>query len=888
MALSDLFDTIESFDYNRVGKQNQPQTFEANGSVVTGNQTFGRPIETPLPIQEVIVGYGLRKTAQDFLSNDYASGFSIGMSSTQFNFLSDESSTYVPELSFGNTTYTQGTDNITFQDNLIIQNSLDFTGIVDGEFRRQTNRISDWVNTPSNFLEQDDIAAADFSLNTDYITAHNAVISNTISISPGRGNQYPNSFVQTDIAGYGPPIKPNRLEEFATKALQDDDRVILIPTDDDSGNAINGSQSVSDKKQKGFTNYIQEMSPGKNSPFIVKKIGSNYGLGDLGADLGPSVAQDVTELLGKGINILDNIAGGFVRGTPDTISGRVHREFDDALRKGKFIISGTGLLFGLKQFGLQLFNRTIETRIWNPVSLFSTDFYHMKRHLGGMEYGGLMRDPVKEVGKVAPAFLQPVLEPIFTSIYPSIGDGNATSRTALQVMWVDGTDAETIAPPEGGSTKTGFNSGVTKKLVDSIANKVSSALNKVLSEGKIALHNPNHYFRIGGILDPYAGPEGGSPIDEVKRTITKVEGVDGTTFGDKKNLKDRYQDYAFKTYGDVKDAASKKDSRHRYVNAYKENIIGKAPQNPNAGLEGGDHNMEAGLKFDSELKSWTERDKNFTSGRRGQAFNKQTDFYISQLIGPLDKVNAHPLSPSGIEYDFIDFYFKTRQWVGTKQNKRYLQFSAVLNNINESVSPEYSEQRYLGRPDKYYVYNGVDRDVSLEFTLYPHSKDEMPFLMEKLNYLVGLCYPQYSETGMMIAPQADLTIGDMFRDQPGYIQTLSINVQDNTTWETDLFQFPKHITANLTFRYFGKHVPHQFGKHYDIPYLDPFTDSTATGRPQSKGSLFDQVNYNANKKSEKVELYKKSITRRVPNRIDEGTLREIGEQSVKREIAGGG
>ena len=69
----------------------------------------------------------------------------------------------------------------------------------------------------------------------------------------------------------------------------------------------------------------------------------------------------------------------------------------------------------------------------------------------------------------------------------------------------------------------------------------------------------------------------------------------------------------------------------------------------------------------------------------------------------------------------------------------------------------------------------------------------------------------------MIAPQADLTIGDMYRDQPGYIQTLSINVQDNTTWEFDLFQFPKHITANLTFKYFGKHVPHQFGKHYDIP-----------------------------------------------------------------------
>ena len=52
----------------------------------------------------------------------------------------------------------------------------------------------------------------------------------------------------------------------------------------------------------------------------------------------------------------------------------------------------------------------------------------------------------------------------------------------------------------------------------------------------------------------------------------------------------------------------------------------------------------------------------------------------------------------------------------------------------------------------------------------------------------------------MIAPYVDITLGDMFRRQPGYISNLAINVQDNTTWETEWFQFPKHITATLTFR----------------------------------------------------------------------------------------
>ena len=63
MALSDLLNKIESFDYNKVGtfqqgnledqlnsnpvdnlgSMNNPQTFEANGSVVTGEQSFERP-----------------------------------------------------------------------------------------------------------------------------------------------------------------------------------------------------------------------------------------------------------------------------------------------------------------------------------------------------------------------------------------------------------------------------------------------------------------------------------------------------------------------------------------------------------------------------------------------------------------------------------------------------------------------------------------------------------------------------------------------------------------------------------------------------------------------------------------------------------------------------
>ena len=968
----------ESSPRSLLGSMNNPQSYQANNGIVTGQQSFERPLEEPLPIQEVIVGYGLRTSSQNFIEDTFANGFTPNMTSTQFVDLGTETSDYNDSVSFGNTTYTfpnpinffdkagenpyvQGftkdrspegigpssdtdflvvdgesstfnptinsftldnTDS-TFQSNLFIQNSLGFTGFnATTAFRRQAGRIDDWGTTPSNFISQEDVTAGDITTNVDYMTKHSATITTIdnqagsfdVNIEAGRsGHQYPEFFTENSIfdgKGKEFTINPNRLEQFAIDRFKGagtdsgENRVVIVPVNSDGTAMANPDvrQQLSKENQKGFRNYIQEMSPGKNSPFIVKKIGSSYGLGDLtsalaNADLTsgtglaswlPAIADFAINGLGFVAETLDNVGGGAIRGTPDTISGRVHREIDDALRKGKFILSGKGLLFGLKQFGLQLVNRTIETRVWNPISLFSTDFYHKKRHVLGIEYEDLMKDPVQSMKDAAPSFIEPVLEPIFNSLFPTIGDGKSTSRTALQVRWVDNEDApfEQYAQP----SLTGPDAGnVLQRGLGRIRNAVVNAVNGVLNKGTIALHNPNHYFRIGGILDPYKGPEGSGPLEDVDNILTKATTPGQSTSFYKKTegLKEQFNNYDFKAYGQIKDAASDDKSRNIYSNAKKENLVEKAPINPVADIE--IHSgIEAQMAEDYKKERRDYKARLLAGGSPlKKAFDKQERFY-SEFE---DRVNSYPLvrEEAGTQYDFIDFYFKTKQWTGAKSNGRYLQFSAVINNVNESITPEYSEQRYLGRPDKYYVYNGVDRDVSLEFTLYPHSHREMPFIMEKLNYLVGLCYPQYSTAGFMISPNVELTIGDMFRDQPGFIQTLSVNVQDNTTWEMERFQFPKHITANLTFRYFGKHIPHQFGKHYDVPYLQPFFKRSGgdnTDKDQQIGALGSELTYKYNKDDSNVDFYKKSLTRRRPTErfgsLEQDVIK-IGNASVKRE-----
>ena len=73
----------------------------------------------------------------------------------------------------------------------------------------------------------------------------------------------------------------------------------------------------------------------------------------------------------------------------------------------------------------------------------------------------------------------------------------------------------------------------------------------------------------------------------------------------------------------------------------------------------------------------------------------------------------------------------------------------------------------------------------------------------------------------MIAPFIELTLGDMFNRTPGFLDSLSVTVDDVSTWEIeDGLQFPKHITCNCSFTYVGKYLPSSLGKHYELPWLD--------------------------------------------------------------------
>jgi hypothetical protein len=61
----------------------------------------------------------------------------------------------------------------------------------------------------------------------------------------------------------------------------------------------------------------------------------------------------------------------------------------------------------------------------------------------------------------------------------------------------------------------------------------------------------------------------------------------------------------------------------------------------------------------------------------------------------------------------------------------------------------------------------------------------------------------------------------MFNDTPGFLSSLSIDVNDASTWEIeDGLQFPKYITCQCSFTCVGKYLPSTLGKHYELPWLE--------------------------------------------------------------------
>jgi len=166
-------------------------------------------------------------------------------------------------------------------------------------------------------------------------------------------------------------------------------------------------------------------------------------------------------------------------------------------------------------------------------------------------------------------------------------------------------------------------------------------------------------------------------------------------------------------------------------------------------------------------------------------------------LGPLDKINASKLNSgsNSIIYsstggdktidkykDLVTFRIASLD-SGGGANKIYMHFRAFLDSFQDSYNAEWQAQKYLGRGENFYSYNGFDRKISLSWTVYAQSKEELIPMYKKLNYLASNLAPDYSTFGYMRGPLVSLTLGGYLYEQPGFITSLTYDIPNESTWE---------------------------------------------------------------------------------------------------------
>ena len=207
---------------------------------------------------------------------------------------------------------------------------------------------------------------------------------------------------------------------------------------------------------------------------------------------------------------------------------------------------------------------------------------------------------------------------------------------------------------------------------------------------------------------------------------------------------------------------------------------------------------------------------------------------------------------TGLPKDFIKF--RIRDVI----NGKWLVFPAHLGTITDTVTPNWTPEKYIGRPDSVHLYGGADRSVSFDFKVAAFTKQEIPIIQEKMNYLMGLGYPTFKsvmagdDESRPVAPYIALTIGDLFNNTPGYFSSIAITIEENSTWELDEnFQIPQVFSVSVEFVHVGKYLPQTIGKHYEVPWLSDYGsednfikgtfvgDVADTSRPAQYKSKFD-------------------------------------------------
>mgnify|MGYP006089453545 CR=1 FL=1 len=180
-------------------------------------------------------------------------------------------------------------------------------------------------------------------------------------------------------------------------------------------------------------------------------------------------------------------------------------------------------------------------------------------------------------------------------------------------------------------------------------------------------------------------------------------------------------------------------------------------------------------------------------GQRGDI----SDYQIGKLAPgdtnstPLDKITSLPLyrsttpTTSPDKNDLVKFRIASVD-SSDPSNSVYIHFRAFLGSFSDSYNSTWGSQKFMGRAESFHNYEGFDRSISMNWTVPAQSKNELMIMHQKLNFLASNLAPDYVGGKYMAGPLVKLTVGGYLYEQYGFIESLTLNIPENSPWEIAL------------------------------------------------------------------------------------------------------
>jgi hypothetical protein len=132
---------------------------------------------------------------------------------------------------------------------------------------------------------------------------------------------------------------------------------------------------------------------------------------------------------------------------------------------------------------------------------------------------------------------------------------------------------------------------------------------------------------------------------------------------------------------------------------------------------------------------------------------------------------------------------------------KVVHFRTLITGFTETISPSWDSSKFVGNPYPFWTYSGVERSASFTLRMYCMSADELALMWEKISWLSSKVYPKIVDK-MIEAPFIQMTIGSIYKQRVGFINSLSYTIADDITWETTIedFYLPKVVDVQIEFK----------------------------------------------------------------------------------------